>query len=33
VRIGDRLISRPDFDKATLPDEAEVFPIPLISGG
>ena len=33
VRIGDRLISRPDFDKATVPDDSEVFPIPLISGG
>ena len=33
VRIGGRLISRPDFDKATVPDDSEVFPIPLISGG
>lgn len=33
VRIGDRLISRPDFDKATVPNDSEVFPIPLISGG
>jgi sulfur carrier protein ThiS len=33
VRIGDRLISRPDFDKATIPNDSEVFPIPLISGG
>ena len=33
VRIGDRLISRPDFDRALISNDSEVFPIPLISGG
>jgi sulfur carrier protein ThiS len=33
VRISDRLISRPDFDNATVPKDSEVFLIPLISGG
>ncbi len=33
VRIGDRLISRPDFDKTEVSNDTEVFPIPLISGG
>ncbi len=33
ARIGDRLISRPDFDKATVPNDSEVFLIPLIAGG
>lgn len=33
VRISDRLISRSDFDKAPVPNESEVFLIPLISGG
>ena len=33
ARIGDRLISSPDFDKAAVPDHSEVFLIPLIAGG
>ena len=33
VRISNRLISRPDFDKATVPNNSEVFLIPLVSGG
>jgi len=33
VRISDRLISRSDFDKAPVPNDSEVFLIPLISGG
>lgn len=33
ARIGNRLISRPDFDKATVPNDSEVFLIPLIAGG
>ena len=33
VRISDRLISRPDFGNATVPNDSEVFLIPLISGG
>jgi len=33
VRIGDRVISRPDFDHARVPNNSEVFLIPMISGG
>jgi len=33
VRIGNRLISRPDFDETTVPDDVEVFLIPSIAGG
>ena len=33
ARIGNRLISRPDFDKTPVPDEAEIFLLPLVSGG
>lgn len=33
ARIGDRIISHPDFDKATVPNDSEVFLIPLIAGG
>ena len=33
ARIGDRLVSRPDFDKATVPDGSEIFLLPLVSGG
>ena len=33
VRIDDRYVSRPNFDKATVPDNSEVFLIPMIAGG
>ncbi len=33
VRIGNRLISRPDFDKTTVPNDVEIFLIPSIAGG
>jgi sulfur carrier protein ThiS len=33
ARIGDRLISRPNFNKATVPNDSEVFLIPWIAGG
>ena len=33
VRIRNRLISRPDFEKALVPKDSEVFLIPLIAGG
>ena len=33
VRIDGRAISRPHFDKATIPDGAEIFLIPMIAGG
>ena len=33
VRINGRSVSKPDFDHFRIPDEAEVYCIPLISGG
>ncbi len=33
VRINDRYVSRPNFDKTTIPDNSEVFFIPMIVGG
>lgn len=33
VRVNDTVISRPNFEKAIIPDGAEVFLIPMISGG
>jgi sulfur carrier protein ThiS len=33
ARISDRLISRPEFERATIPDGSEVFLIPLVVGG
>jgi len=33
VRVSGRLISRPNFDKVAVPNNSEVFLIPLISGG
>ncbi len=33
ARIGDRIVSSPDFAEATVPRNAEVFLIPLIAGG
>ena len=33
VRINGKYVSRPNFDRVQVPDEAEVFCIPLISGG
>jgi len=33
VRVSGRLISRPNFDQAAVPNNSEVFLIPLISGG
>jgi thiamine biosynthesis protein ThiS len=33
VRINTRYVSRPDFDRITIPDNAEVFLIPMIAGG
>ena len=33
VRINDTYVSRPNFDKAIIPDDAEVFLIPMIAGG
>ena len=33
ARIGNRLISGPDFEKAVVQDDSEVFLIPLVAGG
>jgi sulfur carrier protein ThiS len=33
VRINDRYVSRPNFDRTTIPDNAEVFLIPMVAGG
>ena len=33
VRINETYVSRPNFDKTTIPDNAEVFLIPMIAGG
>ena len=33
VRINEKYISRPNFDKTTIPDNTEVFLIPMIAGG
>ena len=33
VRINERHVSRPGFDKALIPDNSEVFLIPMIAGG
>lgn len=33
VRINDKHVSRPNFEKTLIPDHSEIFPIPLIAGG
>jgi len=33
VRINEQYISRPNFEKTIIPDDAEVFLIPMIAGG
>ena len=33
VRIGDKYVSRPNFDNTTVPDNSVVFLIPMIAGG
>ncbi len=33
VRINEKYVSRPNFDKTTIPDDSEVFLIPMIAGG
>ena len=33
VRINGKHVSRPDFDNYPIPDEAEVYLMPLIAGG
>jgi thiamine biosynthesis protein ThiS len=33
VRINQSYVSRPNFDKTTIPDNAEVYLIPMVAGG
>ena len=33
VRIDQTYVSRPNFDKTTVPNNAEVFLIPMVAGG
>jgi len=33
VRINQTYVSRPNFDKTTIPDNAQVFLIPMVAGG
>jgi len=33
VRINNTYVSRPNFDKTFIPDNSEVFLIPMIAGG
>jgi thiamine biosynthesis protein ThiS len=33
VRINQKQVSRPNFDKTLIPDNAEVFLVPMVSGG
>ena len=33
VRINDKYVSKPNFDKTLIPDESEIFLIPMIAGG
>ena len=33
VRINQSYVSRPNFDKTTIPDKAEVYLIPMVAGG
>ena len=33
VRINDAYVSRPHFNKTTIPDDALVFLIPMVAGG
>lgn len=33
VRINDKQVSRPNFDKTLIPDNSEVLLIPMVAGG
>jgi len=33
VRINNRYVSRPDFDRITIPDGSQIFLISMIAGG
>ena len=33
VRINQKQVSKPDFDKTVIPDNSEVFLVPMVAGG
>ena len=33
VRINDKQVSRPNFDKTLIPDNSEIFLVPMVAGG
>jgi len=33
ARINDKQVSRPNFDKTLIPDNSEVFLVPMVAGG
>jgi thiamine biosynthesis protein ThiS len=33
VRVNDQYVSRPNFEQARIPDNAQIFLIPMIAGG
>ena len=33
VRVNERSVSRPDFERVTVPKGAKIYPIPMIAGG
>jgi thiamine biosynthesis protein ThiS len=33
VRINEKIVSRPNFDETPVPDDSDVFLIPMIAGG
>lgn len=33
VRINNKQVSQPDFDRTLIPDNAEIFLVPMIAGG
>jgi sulfur carrier protein ThiS len=33
VRINNKQVSQPDFDKTLIPDNSEIFLVPMVAGG
>jgi len=33
IRVNDKYVSRPSFDRYVIPDNAEIYLIPMIAGG
>jgi thiamine biosynthesis protein ThiS len=33
VRVNEKVVSRPHFENTTIPDQAEIYLVPMISGG